>query len=315
MKHTSHHQSQDNFEVVILQNDSITAEIAVNIGNSMFSLKHNENEILHFPHTLQEYKYNTQLAGNPFMHPWANRLEGAYILVNKERYYFPKEQQNLLYRDGNALPLHGLLLKSDKWNTVEMGADDGKCWHVASHDFGEEKLLSIFPFLHKIFIKHQLQNNMLTIETTIKNIDTKAMPISFGFHPYFKRNAKNATLHLPSEQTLLTDAQQIPNGKTISKEERWKFENDEIDLCDTLLDDGFTALERKEENAIFKLNNIRLLFDKQYSFAQVYAPQYPEKPYVCIEPMTAPTNALNTGGCTLLPAQAEYTAGFSIVLN
>jgi galactose mutarotase-like enzyme len=81
------------------------------------------------------------------------------------------------------------------------------------------------------------------------------------------------------------------------------------------LDDGFTALERKEENAIFKLNNIRLLFDKQYSFAQVYAPQYPEKPYVCIEPMTAPTNALNNGGCTLLPAQAEYTAVFSIVLN
>ena len=315
MKHTCHHKLQDTFEVVTLQNDSTTARIAVNIGNSLFSLQKDGTDFLYFPFSLAAYKQNTKLAGNPFMHPWANRLEGEYITVNNERYYFPDAPQRLLYRDGNALPLHGLLLKSAKWKTVEMGADDDKCWHIASLDFVEEELLSFFPFLHEILFKHQLQNNVLTIEITIKNTDTKAMPISFGFHPYFKRNSKNATLQMPAANLLETDTMQIPTGKILPRNNKWEFVNGEINLSNALFDNGFTLQSAQDETTIFKFNTIQLEFDKQYPFAQIYAPQYPEKPYVCIEPMTAPTNALNTEQCILLPVQSKYTAAFSIVLS
>jgi galactose mutarotase-like enzyme len=82
MKHSVKQYHENNFEIIELKNENISARIAVNIGNTLFSLK-DKNEILYFPFTLEDYKTNTKLAGNPFMHPWANRLESECIHVRK----------------------------------------------------------------------------------------------------------------------------------------------------------------------------------------------------------------------------------------
>ena len=51
-----------------------------------------------------------------------------------------------------------------------------------------------------------------------------------------------------------------------------------------------------------------------YSYAQVFAPAGQE--FICFEPMTAPTNALNSGdGLTVLEPGESYRAAFRIALS
>mgnify|MGYP000947106723 FL=1 len=315
MQHSAKQCYQNNFEIIELNNKSISAKIVVNIGNTLFSFKQG-NELLYFPFSLDEYKTNSKLTGNPFMHPWANRLENEYIQVENKQHHFPKEQLHLLYRDGNNLPLHGLLLKSDKWKTIELYEDEKLCYHLAEFIFDDAAFLSIFPFKHKIQIKHQLQNNELKIETTIFNEDEKAMPISFGFNPYFFRNSKDAELTIPSINTIEVDDKMIPTGNLSTKENKWNFDDDKISLENFAFDDGFQDLKRNEnEGTVFSLNEIKIAFDENYAFAQIYAPQNPDKPYVCIEPMTATTNALNTNSCKKIKSGEKFAAIFSIILN
>lgn len=315
MSHSIRQYHEDSFEIIELSNEHIAAKISVNIGNSLFSLKNGKNEKLFFPFSLKEYKTNAKLAGNPFMHPWANRLEGEYIHVENEKHIFPKEQKHLLYRDGNNLPLHGLLLKSDKWKTIELQENENSCHHVAELVFDDAAFLSIFPFKHTIQIKHELRGNELKIETIILNEDEQEMPVSFGFHPYFRRNELNAELIVPAENTIELNDVMIPTGSVFPKENKWSFKDDVVNLENAAFDDGFQDLKRNEKNeAVFSFDSIDVVFDENYPSAQIYAPSNPEKPYVCIEPMTASTNALNKNRCNKIKSGERFTASFSIFL-
>ncbi len=306
--------SSDTFEIVELVNGSMSARIVVNIGNTLFSLCKGKEEKIYFPFSLKEYKSNTRLAGNPFMHPWANRLKGDYIHSNNRQYVFPEESRSLLYRDGNGLPLHGLLLKSDGWKTVEKSL----AVHIAKFDFHAPELTAIFPYLHTIQIRHELTESGLYIETTLYNHDEKPMPVSFGFHPYFLiRPSGRAAyqLTIPAEDVIEVNDVMIPTGKFSPKSSRWNFSEHKVHLQGAAFDDGFQRLNRNERNeAVFALNELQVVVDEGYPFAQIYAPDNRDKPYVCIEPMTAATNALNENTCPVLQPGDTFTAGFKMVV-
>ena len=315
MLHTVEKYFHEQFEIIQLKNENCSASVVVNIGNTLFSLKNKEEEILFFPYSLQTYKANNKLAGNPFMHPWANRLEAEYISIDNKRYSFPNEQKHLLFRDANNLPLHGLLLKSDKWKTIALREEENYCYHLAVFNFDDENMLSVFPFKHSILMKHMLEDNTLTIETVLINEDEKDLPISFGFHPYFSRNSNDIQLTIPAINAIEVDDKMIPTGNLIPKKNKWNFKEDTIALEGVLFDDGFQDLKRNESNqANFSINEIKIVFDENYPVAQVYAPQAIDKPYVCIEPMTTTTNAMNTNSCKKLKQNEKFTACFSIIL-
>lgn len=302
------------FEIVELVNGGMSARIVVNMGNTLFSLCSDKDEKIYFPYSLPEYKSNTKLAGNPFMHPWANRLEGDYISLQNQQHVFPEECKPLLYRDGNGLPLHGLLLKSDRWKTIEITRNT----HVAEFIFRTPDLTAIFPYEHTIQIRHELTKNGIYIETILLNHDEKPMPVSFGFHPYFlirpERRA-DYRLTIPAEEAIEVNDVMIPTGKFSPKTSRWNFYGDHVYLQGAAFDDGFHRLKRNGANeAEFALNELQIIVDENYPFAQIYAPDNIEKPYVCIEPMTAATNALNIGTCPLLPPGEVFRAGFKMVV-
>jgi galactose mutarotase-like enzyme len=62
-------------------------------------------------------------------------------------------------------------------------------------------------------------------------------------------------------------------------------------------------------------HRITVRFEAGYPVAQIYAPQ--DQDVICFEPMTAPTNALVTGGSalTLVEPGGEYSARFSITVE
>jgi galactose mutarotase-like enzyme len=54
-------------------------------------------------------------------------------------------------------------------------------------------------------------------------------------------------------------------------------------------------------------------FESGYPFAQVFAP--PGKQFACLEPMTAPVNALVDGGCSTVAPGESFSARFSISVS
>ena len=133
------------------------------------------------------------------------------------------------------------------------------------------------------------------------------MPVSFGWHPYLRlpgvrRNA--VRLVLPARRHLLLDDRGIPTG------EGHKVSAESEPLGSRTFDDLY-ALGRERRLGIEGGGRaVRLLFDRNYGYAQVYAP--PDQNVVCLEPMTAPVDALVTGACPYVSPGQSFTARFSV---
>jgi aldose 1-epimerase len=155
-----------------------------------------------------------------------------------------------------------------------------------------------WPWAHTYEMTHTLKDGALEITTTIENHSSEKMPVSIGFHPYFRlpgAHRDNIAVHLPVHQHVETDSRLIPTGEF--KEVSFPAN---LSLKGQRFDDGFIALE---EDAVFSLSSgdrkIEVEFGPDYQVAVIYAP--PEKDFVCFEPMTAITNGIN------LAAEGKYS--------
>jgi aldose 1-epimerase len=86
-------------------------------------------------------------------------------------------------------------------------------------------------------------------------------------------------------------------------------------LADGSFDDGY---DRIEVGAVFAVagggRQIRVTFDTGLEAAQVFSP--PGAPFICFEPMTAPTNALCSGtGLQWVAPGDAFTAAFTIAVS
>jgi aldose 1-epimerase len=129
------------------------------------------------------------------------------------------------------------------------------------------------------------------VETTLIADHDDAVPVSFGFHPYFGIPGLSRPywrLGLPVMRRLVLDRRGIPTGEEES------FEGFDAELGAVEFDDGFALPEGARSFTLAGAGrriSVELL--EGYGYAQVFAPK--GKEYVALEPMTAPTNALTTG--------------------
>lgn len=311
----------DGYEVARLSFGDHAAHIAVGIGNTWYDWRVNGGEnLLWFPYELWEYKAVHALAGNPFMHPWANRLECDAVPVGEALHRFEGAD---IYRDGNGLSLHGLLLKSPYWKTVGVAANESGVSHEAELNFeAVPEYMEIFPFAHSIRMKHRLDKEGMSVTVHVRNTGGQSMPLSFGFHPYFSYadvHRSELSLLLGFRQHLLTNERLLPNGSTEEVVSFWG--SGFVPLGNRLLDDGF---KDKSGLTMMSVNNGRTIYvqtGEGYHVGVVYAPVQPEKKYLCIEPMVAPTNALHLhhqGKYAELPfvePGEQYRAVFKVMLS
>lgn len=57
---------------------------------------------------------------------------------------------------------------------------------AARLDWSDSKLLAVFPFRHRVELTAILRPDSLTVETALIAGPESAVPVSFGFHPYFQ---------------------------------------------------------------------------------------------------------------------------------
>jgi galactose mutarotase-like enzyme len=302
----------EGYETVTLRSEAADLEATFVPGAGMVgcSLRHAGEELLELRDGLRAYAEGGATMGIPLLHPWANRLAGFEYSVGGEHVELERGSP-LLSLDPNGLPIHGLLAGSPHWRVQSASAGGESGPLIAELDFGaHDELVAAFPFPHVIRMEVKLAGSTLTIATSVVPTTDTPVPISFGYHPYLRLPGaprKRWEVDLPVRRRLVLDERMIPTGKS----EPVSFER--APLGDRTFDDGYAELEPgRPFVAAAAGRELAVSFEAGYPFAQVYAP--PGGEFICFEPMTAPTNALATGGDELplaRPGEA-FTAVFAI---
>jgi aldose 1-epimerase len=300
---------EEGFAALTLEGEALEAVFVPEAGMICCSLRHRGEELLGQRNGLRAYVESYSTMGIPFLHPWANRL-GA------ERFELAGREVDLtlpdlpVKRDGNGLPMHGLLSASAGWRVERHLELDGGGALAASFDFGSyPHLLEAFPFPHRVEIEATLVEGSLEIATSVTATGEVAVPIAFGFHPYLQLPGvprAEWVLEAPVRERIVLDDRGLPSG------EREPTAIEKGPLGSRTYDDAFLA---PPPGTAFSLNGpdrrIELRMDSGYPFTQIFAPA--DTDAVAIEPMTAPTNALLSGSeLTFVPPGETFGATFAI---
>jgi galactose mutarotase-like enzyme len=267
------------------------------------SLCHQGAELMGRVEDISGFARTSRTCGIPLLHPWANRLAGtSYEVVGQA---VTLDANSALLHLDNGLPIHGVPWGQLVWQVVAANDTTLK----ARLDWNSAERLTIFPFPHHLEMSVELQPASLTVTTTLVAGEETAVPVSFGFHPYFTLPgvARSAwQLELPAMRRLLLNQQHIPTGEEVA------FPAFTGKLAEQDFDDGFVLLDEATSFSVAGGGRqITVECLEGYPYAQVFAPL--GKAFIALEPMTAPTNALVTGqGLRLVQPGASLRATFRI---
>jgi galactose mutarotase-like enzyme len=268
------------------------------------SLRHAGDEILALPGGLDAYRGGHEI-GIPLLAPWANRLSGWSYEIDGVRVNLNRGDADL-HDDGKGLPIHGTMTAQPGWEVVATTGQTAK----VRFDYGARAdLLRAFPFSHELVLDLELEEGRLRVTTTLRPTGDRRVPVSFGWHPYFALPASRAEtrLRLPVCDHHILDERGLPTGRTEPQPaESRPLANRALDDLFALVGDRRLAIEAGERTVVVEM-------ETGYPFSQVYSPA--DAAFACLEAMTAPTNALVTGDCTLVEPGDEYEARFSITIS
>ena len=295
--YTAARVQRDGVEAVRLTDAAHKTEVTIlpQSGNTAVEMKVNGKNLFWFPQeNLAEYKNKPQFSGNPFLAPWANRLDHAGFYANGKHYSLDEKLKNFR-TDAYGQPIHGVIAHTDKWQVTDVRANEKEAVLVSRLEMWKHPdYMAQFPFAHTIVVTHRLSNGALEVETAVENHAAEPMPLSLGYHPYFRIHdapRDQWTVHLPAREHVKLSSTLVPTGERTPAP--WKSPTR---LTGISLDDVMTGLIRGESGrAEFSVKGakekISVLFGPRYPVAVVYAPA--GRDFICFEPMTGPTNAFN----------------------
>lgn len=268
--------------------------IAPTLGFNSYDMTVNGKRVFYSPYkSVAEFKAKPAQLGNPYLAPWANRLDHEGFYANGKHYRLNPELKTFR-SDGFHQPIHGMVVFAE-WQVTSLKADTKGAHVTAKLDFWKHPdWMAQFPFAHSTEMTYRLRDGVLEVETVIENLSADTMPVSIGFHPYFQVNdapRNQWTVHLAASQHVTLNDKLTPTGE-ITPLGMPK----EVSLSSRQLDDIFTGLDRGSDGiAEFwvqgKKEKVKVRYGANYKVAVVYAP--PGREFICFEPMTGVTNAFN----------------------
>lgn len=285
---------------VTVSSGVLDATFLPKLGMLGTSLHHRGEELLALPGGLDGYRAGN-VTGLPLLAPWANRL-------GSRRYEVDGVVVDLdgldLTTDEHGLPIHGTMTAQPGWEIVSVSRRS----LAARFDFGAHPdVLASFPFPHELRIEATVEAATLRVDTTVVPTGDRPVPVSFGYHPYlFLPGARreDVRLRLPQRRHLELDSRQLPTGRA-------HVEEPEDEAVGSRTFDDLYALDGDRQLELGGGGRrLALELGEGYGYAQVFTP--PGADTVCLEPMTAPVNALVDGTYALASPGTSFTARFSL---
>ncbi|MGB7442027.1 MAG: aldose epimerase [Coleofasciculaceae cyanobacterium] len=147
-----------------------------------------------------------------------------------------------------------------------------------------DETLAVYPFDFQLAFTYQLQGNTLELKQRYTNNSPEPMPFSTGLHPYFLATDKSGLeFGIPAGEYQDQNSQEVHffSGN-------FDLSRDEIDV----------AFKQTTDNAASATDRVRQLkIDLTYSdiYQTLVFWTVKGKDFYCLEPWSAPRNALNTG--------------------
>lgn len=161
---------------------------------------------------------------------------------------------------------------------------------------------AVYPFDFQLTFTYQLQGNTLEIHQRYTNHSSEPMPFSIGLHPYFFTSDKSQLeFEIPASeyQDQITKEQHAFSGTL-------DWSRDEIDVA-------FRPVSANAASVIDHGRQLKIELGYSDLYSTLVFWTVKGKDYYCLEPWSAPRNALNTGEhLTQLPAGASFEASVSL---
>lgn len=143
---------------------------------------------------------------------------------------------------------------------------------------------SVYPFDFLLEFTYTLQGETLATHQRYTNRSQEAMPFSIGFHPYFLVPDKSQLrFEIPAAEAIDQKTQAVqPFANTFD------FEQDEIDWA-------FPQLTSQAAEVADLSRHTRMTLSYSDTFSTLVFWTLKGKDFYCLEPWTAPRNALNSG--------------------
>ncbi|MHA8082363.1 aldose epimerase family protein [Aquirufa sp. A-Brett2-15D] len=242
------------------------------------------------------------LESNPYhpsslLTPWVNRVRNGNYSFKGKNYQLPINEPDL----GNAI--HGLLARAS-FDVEQVSENSITLIHAYS---GEEPN---YPFPFTFRYTYTLQDSgSLEITFEAKNTGTSSLPFACGWHPYFSfpdTSAEDLEIKFKPISRFLSDSQMIPlQEENLNGKQHFKFATEKIDHVFRL------ESQEKHLTEFIDTKHQRSLFLEQSSIQFPFLVVFQPEGYtsVAIEPMTANTDAFNTGDGLVELAPDEVFSG------
>ena len=270
-------------EIVHIKSPDGTAyfEVIPAFGGMLTQLNWAGN-VIKIPFENQFAKSENPYHPSALLSPWVNRVRNGNYSFEGRNYQLPINEPNL----GNAI--HGLLARMP----FDISLEASKATLTYHYD-AEEKAYP-FPFEMQLSCSFSVDNSF-QLQFQAKNTGSGNMPFACGWHPYFNLTQGNLAdwiIRFDSISKFHSDSQMIP-----LREESFDASAG-VDLGKEVLDNVF-RLEPKTKHItnLYNKQKKESLYLEQSSidfpFLVVFAPE--NSNCVAIEPMSANTDAFNTG--------------------
>lgn len=245
--------------------------------------------------------------GLPLLAPWANRLSDVWRLGRRTVDLRGRD----LHRDDSGLALHGTMIGRAGWelDSVRTGTDRAS----ARFRFDAARCAAVmasFPFAHELVVEFTVTEARVTVATTIAATGDRAVPVSFGWHPYFVlpgATRDRMRLELPRRHRLVVDERRLPTGAEIAEPAGT------VRLAGRGFDDGYRLGANRRLVLAAGRRRLELALDRNYDHVQVYTP--PGADSIALEPMTAATDALARNATPVIAPGERFTARFALTLS
>jgi galactose mutarotase-like enzyme len=271
------------------------------------------SEVLALPAPLETFLASARTGGIPLLYPWANRLRADRFEVAGRAVDLSRVPN--LKRDGNGLPMHGLLLRWRQWHLGR----HGEAGLEARLDWREHPdLMAAWPFPHTLRVLWQLRDEgnaaSLDISTRIEADGGCDVPAAFGWHPYIAiPSIAGSRISLPTRRTVPLDARGLPSADAAPSP---SLVAGDVPCCHG--DDAlFERADAGRGTATVHLpgRHVRVDIGREYPFLQLYSPAATGSGVACVEPMVAATSALTDGRAPIVRAGAALHANFTLSIT
>lgn len=230
-------------------------------------------------------------SGIPILFPFPNRIRAGKFSWEGKEYVLPGTD-----KWGNAI--HGLCLDRP-WRVVRQADDFVTGQFQLSVDAPDRRAL--WPSDFVIEVDYELVRSRLRSRFRISNPGHQTLPWGLGTHPYFKlpidpqSRLEDCVVEVPaSKMWELVDC--LPTGKKVSPTENYDLR--EGAYYTTLkLDDVYTDLQCDGPQfdcvVIDERAGLQITLTSPPIFREIVAFTPPNRPAVCLEPYTCPTDAVN----------------------